>query len=68
MKSPVVVELIEDVMLDILYEFPNQPDLEEFTVTADVVKHKTFGRGRKAYKSSKPAKKKAAKKKGREIA
>ena len=37
-------------MLDILYESPSQPELEEYQVTADTVKHKTFGRGRKTFR------------------
>ena len=45
--------IIEDVMLDVLYEFPNQPDLEEFVVTPEVVKAKTFAKGKKSFR--KPA-------------
>ena len=56
--------IIEEVMLDILYEFPSRPDLKEYVVTADVVKHKTFGRGRKVFRNSG----KKVKKKGRESA
>ena len=42
--------IIEDVMLDVLFEFPNHPDLEEFTVTPDVVKFKTFAKGKKSFR------------------
>ncbi len=49
--------IIEEVMLDTLYEFPSHLDLEEFTVTPEVVKHKTFGRGKKTYRSKKVKKK-----------
>ena len=62
--------IIEDVMLDVLYEYPSQKDLEEFVVTPDVVRHKTFGRGRKIYRPGSPNAKRAARerKKGRESA
>ncbi len=39
--------IIEDVMLDILYEFPDHSDIEEYVITPDVVKHKTFAKGKK---------------------
>jgi len=39
--------IIEDVMLDVLYEFPHHPEIEEYVVTPEVVKHKTFAKGRK---------------------
>ena len=42
--------IIEDVMLDILFEFPNHPDLEEFIVTPEVVKAKTFAKGKKTFR------------------
>ena len=44
--------IIEDVMLDVLYEFPNHSDIEEFVVTPDVVKHKTFAKGKKTLKKT----------------
>jgi ATP-dependent Clp protease ATP-binding subunit ClpX len=56
--------IIEEVMLDVLYEFPSRPDIKEYAVTADVVKYKTFGRGRKVFRDSG----KKVKKKGRESA
>jgi ATP-dependent Clp protease ATP-binding subunit ClpX len=46
--------IIEDVMLDVLYEFPNHPELEEFIVTPEVVKHKTFQKGKKTFRKSGP--------------
>ncbi len=42
--------VIEEVMLDVLYEFPNHPDLEEFVVTPDVVKFKSFAKGKKTFR------------------
>ncbi len=66
--------IIEDVMLDVLYEFPGHPDLEEYTVTPDVVRHRTFGRGKKVFRSDAADEDKVrrprggGKKKGRESA
>jgi ATP-dependent Clp protease ATP-binding subunit ClpX len=39
--------IIEEVMLDILYEFPNHPEIQEYVVTPDVVRQKSFASGRK---------------------
>ena len=59
-------------MLDVLYEFPEHPDLVEFVVTADTVKHRTFQRAKKVFRpGAEPAAKKKVKrapKKGRESA
>ncbi len=54
--------IIEDVMLDVLFEFPNHPDLEEFVVTPDVVKSKAFSKGKKTFRkgSDKPDKRESA--------
>ena len=61
--------IIENVMLDVLYEFPSHDNLEEFVVTPDVVRHKTFGRGRKTYRDEgAKSKKRSGKRKGRESA
>ncbi len=46
--------IIEEVMLDVLFEFPSHPDLSEYTVTAEVVKQRTFGSGKKMFRSKKP--------------
>ncbi len=42
--------VLEEVMLDILYEFPEQQDLEEYIVTVSTVKNRTFKSGKKIYK------------------
>ena len=40
--------IIENVMLDVLYEFPDHmKDLAEFVVTPELVRHRTFARGKK---------------------
>jgi ATP-dependent Clp protease ATP-binding subunit ClpX len=46
--------IIEEVMLDVLYEFPSHPDIEEFVVTPEVVKHKTFQKGKKTARKQGP--------------
>jgi ATP-dependent Clp protease ATP-binding subunit ClpX len=41
--------ILEDVMLDILYELPDQADkISEFTITPQVVASKSFDRGKKS--------------------
>ena len=41
--------ILEDVMLDVQYQIPEQSDkISEFTVTPEVVRHKTFSRGKKS--------------------
>ena len=40
--------ILEDVMLDVLYELPEHAgELTEYTVNPEVVRHKTFGKGRR---------------------
>jgi ATP-dependent Clp protease ATP-binding subunit ClpX len=51
--------IIEDVMLDVLYEFPNHPDIEEYVVTPEVVKSKTFSKGKKTLRKGEQKKESA---------
>ena len=47
--------IMEDVMLDVLYELPEHDgELEEFTVNPDVVRHKTFAKGKKVFRKGSP--------------
>ena len=45
--------ILEDVMLDIQYEIPDHADkISEYTITPEVVRHKTFNKGRKSLRKS----------------
>jgi ATP-dependent Clp protease ATP-binding subunit ClpX len=40
--------IIEDVMLDVLYEFPDHAhEVSEYVVTPELVRHRSFQRGKK---------------------
>ena len=46
--------IIEEVMLDVLYEFPEHADsLEAYVVTPDVVRHRLFKKGKKTLRKPK---------------
>ena len=46
--------VLEDVMLDVLYEIPEHSgEVEEFTVNPEVVRHKTFAKGKKVLRKDK---------------
>ena len=43
--------ILEEVMLDILYELPEHKDeLLEFLINSDVVRHRTFAKGKKVFR------------------
>ena len=43
--------ILEEVMLDVLYELPEHKDeLLEFLVNSDVVRHRTFSKGKKVFR------------------
>ncbi|HZN58703.1 MAG TPA: AAA family ATPase, partial [Planctomycetota bacterium] len=47
--------ICEDVMLDVLYEFPDHiGEIAEFVVTPELVRHRTFSRGKKILKKDEP--------------
>jgi ATP-dependent protease Clp ATPase subunit len=46
-------EIIEDVMLDALYEIPDNADkIAEYVVTPELVRQKSFSRGKKVARKS----------------
>jgi len=53
--------IIEDVMLDITYEFPDHAeDIAEYVVTPDVVRHRSFGRGKRIGRKGGPPRRETA--------
>ena len=49
--------ILEEVMLDVLYELPEHKDeLLEFLINSDVVRHRTFAKGKKVFRKKKKSK------------
>ena len=45
--------ILEEVMLDVLYELPEHKDeLLEFLINSDVVRHRTFAKGKKVFRKN----------------
>ena len=49
--------ILEEVMLDVLYELPEHKDeLLEFLINSDVVRHRTFAKGKKVFRKKNKSK------------
>ena len=53
--------IVEEVMLDVLYEYPEHAEeIEEYVVTPELVRQRTFGKGKRVSRKKRPTRRETA--------